>query len=249
MKDDFSKTWAIILAAGRGKRMKAKGRNKVTYELLGKPMISYTLDNIHTAGVAHCIAVVGYEKQSVVSLLGENDMSVVQGKRLGTGHAVKVALAEVPNTVEYVLVLYGDDSFMYKSDVYRELIALHIEKNPVMTFLTLELADPKGLGRIRRDTQSKVVGIVEEKDATDEQKKINEINPACYVFSTSFLRSYIKKIAKSEVTGEYYLTSLIEMAVADNLHIETLKRTDIKWRGINTPEELKEAENMLTKIV
>jgi bifunctional UDP-N-acetylglucosamine pyrophosphorylase / glucosamine-1-phosphate N-acetyltransferase len=249
MENKFYNTWAIILAAGQGKRMQAVGKNKVTYELAGKPMISYTLSNIHSAGVERVLVVVGYEKDSVLKLLGKQDVSVVQEERLGTGHAVMVAMKDIPMQVEQVLVLYGDDSFMYDTEVYKMLLSLHIEKKPVMTFLTLEVENPTGLGRILRDDNSKVVGIVEEKDATEEQKNINEINPACYVFSVSFLRDYIQKLPKSEATGEYYLTSLIEMAVENNLPIETLKRSDIKWQGVNTPEQLQQAESLLAKKV
>jgi len=237
--------WAIILAAGKGKRMNAVERNKVTYEVGGKPMIARSVANVKNAGVHNIILVVGHAKQSVINLFDETILFAEQEQPLGTGHAVKVALPKLPKSADAVLVLYGDDSFLYSSDVYKRLITLHQEKKPAITFLTLLVDNPTGLGRVVRDKNGKLLGIVEEKDATDEQRKIREINPACYVFSHEFLNEYIELIPQSPVTGEYYLTSLIELAVENNKHIETMMVSDIRWRGVNTPEELKEAEKLL----
>src|SRR5207248_2958048 len=109
------------------------------------------------------------------------------------------------------------------------------------TFATTNLTNPRGMGRIVRDEKGKVVAIVEEKDATEEQKKISEVNAACYMFNTDFLKKYLPQMEKSAVSGEYYLTKLIQIAHSHNQPVETVA-AEGKWKGINTPEDLREAE-------
>lgn len=239
--------WVVILAAGKGKRMNATQKNKVAYEVHGVPMITRTIAMIKKVGIEHILVVVGFAKQSVMRLLDSSIIVVEQKKRLGTGHAVKKALEKIPKTARHVLVLNGDDSFLFSNTLFHELCDLHDKHNSTITFLTLTLDDPRGLGRILRGKNGKVTGIIEEKDATENQKKIQEINAACYLFSYDFLKQNISRIPKSKVTGEYYIVSLIEMAVKENEKIETLHFNHLKWRGVNTKEELKEAEALLEK--
>ena len=111
--------------------------------------------------------------------------------------------------------------------------------------MTIEQEDPTGLGRIVRGEDDTVQAIVEEKDATLEQKKIKEINPGCFVFSVAFLKEYLPLVDKSPVTGEYYLTSLIDLAMKHGKKVETVKGGRLAWRGVNTPEELVLAEQLL----
>jgi len=236
--------WAVVLAAGKGTRMKSRDRNKVALEIAGVPMLKRTIANIRGAGIDHVMIVVGFAKESVTKLLDPDIHIAHQRKRLGTGHAVKIALEGISQARD-VLVLYGDDSYMYNAEIIKNLYKAHTFSNATLTFLTLEVEDPKGLGRIVRGKNKEVVGIVEEKDATEAQKKITEINPACYIFSFEFLKKNIARIPKSHVTHEYYLTSLIEMAVEQEVKIETVTVRDLKWRGVNTPEELKEAEQLI----
>lgn len=243
------KVAAIILAAGKGKRMNSKTINKVALPLAKKPMILHTFNILQKLGVDVVIIVVGFAKNSVISLFeNTNAVFAEQRKRLGTAHAVFCALKKVPDDVENILVLNGDDSALYKKDTISELIKKHIQTNAAFTFLTVEIDNPTGLGRVIRDEGGQVLAIVEEKDATPGMLKIKEINPACYVFKASFLRKYIKLIKKSEVTGEYYLTSLIDIGMKHNEKIETLQAGLFAWRGVNTKEELEEAENIFLKI-
>lgn len=99
-----------------------------------------------------------------------------------------------------------------------------------------------------RDNNDQVVGIVEEKDATNEQRRITEINPALYVFSTDFLKKYLPKVKKSPVTGEYYVTHLVDLAIAHNETLAAVRGGNMNWRGVNTPQELQEAEEMLASM-
>jgi len=244
--NDFA---AIVLAAGRGKRMNSKTVNKVVLPLGDLPMIVHTFNLLENLGIKTIIIVVGFAKNSIIKLFnGRKIIFAEQKKRLGTAHAVVCAIKKVPNSVKNVLVLYGDDSALYKAETIKKLIKKHIESNASFTFLTIELDNPKGLGRVIRGKKGSVMAIVEEKDATEDILKVNEVNPACYVFKIDFLKKYLPKIKKSPITGEYYLTSLIENGIKNNENIETLQAGLFAWRGVNTKEELEEAENIFLKI-
>lgn len=239
---------AIILAAGQGKRMQSTDRNKVTMPLSGKPIIVRIVEFINHLGIGTIIVVVGFAKESVMEALSEkNVLYAEQIERLGTGHAAQVALEKLPEDVTDVIVVYGDDGVFY-SDTQRpiieKLIDSHTTSNSAFTFLTIEQENPAGLGRIVRDSEGQLVKIVEEKDATDEERKITEINPGCFVFSAEFLKKYLPLVEKSPVTGEYYLTSLIDLGLKHGEKVETVKGGHLLWRGVNTPEELQEAERL-----
>lgn len=240
----MEKIAAIILAAGKGKRMKTLNHNKVVFKLANKHMIVHTVDLLDKLKIKHKIVVVGFAKESVMNVLGNRVTYAIQQKRLGTAHAVMCALKNLQEDITDVLVLQGDDSALYKEETIRKLLNSHLLSKNDVTFLTIEVDNPFGLGRIVRDKNDKLVSIIEEKDATDAQRRIQEINPACYIFEASFLRLYLKKIKKSEVTGEYYLTSLIDIAIKNKEKIQAVTVGKIPWRGINTLEELKEAEKL-----
>jgi len=245
----MGKQAAIVLAAGEGKRISAKNFNKVVLTLGNKPMISHTIDLLEALMIRPIIVVVGFAKKSVMDVLKDRVIFVEQKKRLGTAHAVRIALKNFPKEARDVLILHGDDSSFYKKETIKSLIERHKEKDSSFTFLTIELNNPTGLGRVIRNDMGKVTAIVEEKDATLEQKGIKEVNPACYVFRVEFLRKFLTKIKKSKITGEYYLTSLIDIAIKNNEKIETVKAGKLSWRGINTVRELKEAERMFKQYV
>lgn len=240
----MKKIAAIILAAGKGRRMKSKEINKVVFTLGNKQMILHTIERLNRLFINSIVVVVGFARESVMKVLEGRVVFAQQEKRLGTAHAVVCALKKLPRDVQTVLVLNGDDSAFYTQDLIEKLIGTHWEKNAALSFLTIIVDNPKGLGRIIRDNSGKAVGIVEEKDATISQRKIREINPACYIFEVCFLKKYLGKVKKSPVSGEYYLTSLIDIAIKNNQKIEAVSGGKIIWRGINTPEELKEAERL-----
>ena len=234
---------AIILAAGKGKRMKSKKINKVVIPLGNKPMILHTISLVKSLQIKTIIAVVGFAKESVMKILDHSVIFAEQKNRLGTAHAVLCALEKLPKNIKVVLVLNGDDSAFYKRDVIAKLINVHIKNRSSLSFLTINVNNPSGLGRVVRSETGEVLGIVEDKDASENQRKIKEIN-SCYVFDISFLKRYLKKVKKSPVTGEYYLTKLIDLAIANGERVETVKSGKIPWRGINTIEELRQAEEM-----
>lgn len=236
---------AIILAAGQGKRMKTKSINKVVFPIAKKPMILHTVELLETLPISEIVVVVGFAKDSVIKALKSKSVVFVeQKKRLGTARAVLAGLEKLPLNKTDVLVLQGDDSALYTQEVINKLIHKHVATGSSMTFLTLVLDNPSGNGRVVRDEDNKVVAIVEEKDATGAIRKIKEVNPALYIFKVSFLNKFLKKIKKSDITGEYYLTSVIDIAIKNKEHIETLQEKTVPWRGINTPQDLQEAERL-----
>ena len=237
----------IILAAGQGKRMNSKIINKVVTPLGNKQMILHTVDRLKSLNISPIIVVVGFAKESVIKVLGSSVIYAEQSERLGSAHAVEAGLKQLPKGIETVLVLNGDDSAFYTKETIINLINSHLKNNSALSFLTVSVENPRGLGRIIRN-KGKITGIIEEKDATEFQKKINEINPGCYVFKVSFLKKYLKKVEKSHATGEYYLTSLIDVAIKNKQKIKDVIGGKILWRGVNTQEELKEAEKLFVNI-
>lgn len=245
----MNKIAAIILAAGKGKRMNSKTVNKVTLPLGQKPMIVHTSNILSRLGIETIIIVVGFAKESVMSLFKDTKVIFAQQKkRLGTAHAVAAAMKKLPNNIENVLVLNGDDSALYSPEIIKKVIEKHMDSSASFTFLTIEMDNPAGLGRIVRGQAGNVLKIVEEKDASEEILKIKEVNPACYVFKVKFLEKYLPKVKKSSVTGEYYLISLVDIGIKNDEKIETLQAGRFTWRGVNTKEELAEAEKIFLKI-
>lgn len=240
---------AIILAAGRGSRMKSGEQNKVTMLINDKPLISYSVDLLEQINITPIIIVVGHAKKSVELALKDSKVNFAeQSNPLGTGHAVLTGFAKVPSDSKDVVVLYGDDSYLYSKEVLNKLIDKHIIEGADLTLLTIKVDNPQGLGRVIRDEKGKILDIIEEKDATDEQRKIKEINPNCYIFRAEFLKKYLPEIEKSPVTGEYYLPALIKIAVAKNKKIEIIDGGYLPWKGVNTKEELEEAREFINSI-
>lgn len=239
---------AVVLAAGKGKRMKSKNINKVALNLAGKPMILYTIGLLKELEIDPILVVVGFAKESITKILKGKVTFCEQKKRLGTAHALSCALRKIPSSIQNVLVLQGDDSALYNPQILEKLLLAHFKTGASFTFLTIEMENPKGLGRVLRDKKGNVLAIVEEKDATESERRIKEINPACYVFKVSFLKKYLPRVKRSPVTGEYYLTSLIDIGIKANEKVDTLAAGLFMWRGVNTKDELEEAEKLFMKI-
>jgi len=246
------KLGGIILAAGQGKRMQIDGVNKVTLHLDNKPIIAHIVHFMKGMSISSIVVVVGHAKESVIKTLeSENVLFAEQTERLGTGHALQVGLSVLPKDVTDVFVVYGDDAVFYNTKhipIMEKLFKEQLTSNAAFTFLTIEQDNTAGLGRIVRDKNGNLLAIVEQKDATEEQLQIKEINPGCFVFSTDFLRNYLPKITPSPVTGEIYLTSLIDLAIQDGLKVQTVNGGKLAWRGVNTKEELEEAEKLFAEL-
>jgi bifunctional UDP-N-acetylglucosamine pyrophosphorylase / glucosamine-1-phosphate N-acetyltransferase len=240
-------TTAIVLAAGRGSRMKsADAKNKVVLHLGEQPMIRYTINTLKQCGIGNIIVVVGFAKESVMAELGTEVEYAHQDIPQGTGHAVKVALPQIPRDTADVIVMYGDDSAFYTKELITHLVNTHHLHQNHLTLVSINKPEPFGLGRIIRDDMNRLIGIVEEKNATPAQKQITEINTGLYCFNADFLKQAISKIDQNPVTQEYYLTDSIAFACNHNYKAEALlwENQDI-WYGVNTPEQLKAAEERM----
>lgn len=236
---------AIVLAAGSGTRFQSKDINKVTLSLAGKPIILYGISLLEKLGIEDIFVVVGFAKESVVQALADHKVTFVEQKeQLGTANAVALALEKIPPTITNVLVVNGDDPF-HKENTINKLIKVHQANGAAITFTTANLTDPTGMGRIVRDSQGKVEAIIEEKDTSDTQRRITEVNGACYIFTIDFFKKYLPRLTPSKSTEEYYLTGLVAMAANNGERVETVSVKG-KWKGINSPQDLQGAEKLLS---
>jgi len=226
---------SVILAAGKGKRFGDQEKNKVTVELAGKPLITWIVDHLEKAGLVNTIAVVGFAKESVQEALGERVKYVVQEQQLGTGHAVKVAFAEIDDNVEQVMVVSGDHGSFYTPEFFIRFLEEHKSQKNVLTLVTIKKDNPDELawGRVIRNDRGLVVGVVEQKDATDKQRKIKELNAALYVFDRKILEEALKTLQKHN-TGEYYLPDVIDYCLEKNLKVGVVEAPErMAGFGIN----------------
>ncbi len=234
------KITAVILAAGQGTRMKSS-HPKVLHQILGRPMITYLLDTLINLGIGDILLVVGYQAEKVQEALKDYPVRfVVQEPQLGTGHAVQVAMAAVPEETREVMVLCGDAPLI-SGDSIQALRQLHKNQEAVVIIQTVVLPDGLHYGRVVRDEAGRVTAVLQSKDSKDRPEilAIREINTGVYVFDNPFLREALQKIPKSPVTGEIYLTDLIHIAREQGRVVEALIDPDVdKLLGINSRAEL-----------
>ena len=206
---------AVILAGGQGKRMKAP-IPKPMFKVLGEPMLEWVLGACEKAGLTKICVVTGYEAEQIKAYLGDRCETAFQAERKGTGHAVMQTLPFLnADTDGNTLVLCGDAPFI-DSDTIAKSLEQHIAEQNAVTVITAKVADPTGYGRILR-TDSGIAGIVEQKDATEEQQKIDEINSGCYWFRTADLIELLDQIDNKNAQGEYYLTDTVAIALHSGL--------------------------------
>lgn len=238
MKNNFT---AIILAAGLGRRMNSP-ISKVLHSIGNKPMIVHTLEVVKSVSPKSIVVVANSSNvNELKKVLDGNIAYRVQKKQLGTADATKVGMESLNKDVKTVAVFYGDDTAFYDKKTIASIIEKHDTANAAVTFITLHTENPSGLGRVIREN-GKLTAIAEEKDAQKNQLKTNEVNDGVYVFDKIFLEKNIGTLKPSPVSGEYYLTDLINEAIKQRKKVETLTLEDPQqWHGINTPEQLESA--------
>ncbi len=230
---------AIVLAAGLGTRMKSE-LPKVLIPVLGRPMIEYVLDALQAAGIGRMIVVVGYRAEDVQKQLGgrRGVEFALQGERLGTGHAVKMAAPLLASHRGPVAIVAGDSPMVQASSM-RKLLDHFSQHQPSCLLGTLHKANPQGLGRIIRDSAGNFLGIVEEKDASDDQRRITEVNMSTYVFSGPELLHALSSLKNDNRQGEYYLTDCPGILQAEGKRVEALPVLQpCESLSINTTDEL-----------
>lgn len=236
---------AIILAAGKGTRMKSS-LCKVLHPVAGRPMISYVVDAVRACGLQKIVLVVGHQASDVMSRFADADIEfAIQEPQLGTGHAVAAAREALSGFSGEVLILCGDVPLI-TPETLEKFQDLHREKSSRLTVMTTHVKNPHGYGRIVRNESRQIVGIVEEKDAGDTQKTINEINTGIYIARAELLFSLLSGIKNNNAQGEYYLTDIVTAAVNAFEPVHGFVLEDgVEAAGINTRAELADASAVI----
>lgn len=248
----MSKRTAVVLAAGKGTRMKSE-LPKVLYPVLGKPIIDYVLDALNEAGVDRKIVVVGYRGEMVREALSARpDVEFAeQTELLGTGHAVMSCRSLLEKQDGPIFIIAGD-SPMLNAETVRALFDLYesaAAEAPVSAVLgTAYKENPFGMGRILRDADGNFIGIVEEKDATDEERKITEINMSYYLFNTKDLLDSLSELKTDNAQKEYYITDVPAILLKKG---KTVKAVQIlkpsESYGVNTVEDVQRIEELIRR--
>jgi UDP-N-acetylglucosamine diphosphorylase/glucosamine-1-phosphate N-acetyltransferase len=230
---------AVVLAAGKGTRMKSD-LAKVLFPVCGRPMIHFVIDALEAAEIAPQSIVVGHQADQVRATLARRASVrfVLQEQQLGTGHAVQVCRSELANHRGPVIVVAGDSPLLQPKSL-RRLLDHFQRTEPALLLGTLHRDDPTGLGRIVRDESGAFLGIVEEKDATEAQRQIQEVNMSTYVFNGPDLLEALDRLRNDNRQAEYYLTDCAALLRAAGRPVEALPVLEpCEALSINTQEEL-----------
>ncbi|MFP4355170.1 MAG: NTP transferase domain-containing protein [Phycisphaerae bacterium] len=240
-------TTAIILAAGKGTRMESD-LPKVLHPVADRPMVEWVMDSCRQAGCDRLIMVVGHKQELVKQAESDNadDVAwVTQEPQLGTGHAVMVCEEQLKDLDGPVLVVAGDGPLI-RPETLKELIETHQAKSAAVTLATSVLPDPEAYGRIVRDKDGELVGIVEYLDATEQQKQIHEVNVSIYCFDAAALREAMAKLTNDNAKGEYYLTDALGILRESGKKLAAVAAVPPEdTKSINTLDQLAEVDQIL----
>lgn len=237
---------ALILAAGKGTRMKS-GLVKVLHELVGRPMLGWPLAAAREAGAVQIVVVAGHQADQVQEYFSADSgvRIALQEEQLGTGHAVSCSLSQLDGLTGSVLILCGDTPLLSGATLQR-LAAEHETSGAAVTVLTARLDRPFGYGRIVRDSEGRVRRIVEQKDASPEEQAIDEVNSGIYCMALDFLRAHIGRLGSENAQNEYYLTDLVGIAVAEHAGCAAVIADDAdEIMGVNDRLQLAHAARIL----
>ncbi|MDH5716883.1 MAG: sugar phosphate nucleotidyltransferase [Spirochaetia bacterium] len=251
-----NKTYAVILAAGQGKRMNSD-LPKVLHKVLGRPMIEYVLESAVNAGIKNIILVVGHKKELVEEcvknwILKNKNIDIqfsVQEEQKGTGHAVMCAEKHIPKTNAFVAILLGDVPLIKFETIKNAIEKLNQEK-AAMLIITMEPESPDGYGRIIRDKNGYVEKISEDKDCSIEEKKVKEVNTGTFIYDAEYLVQSINKINCNNAQSEYYLTDTVSILVNQGKKVIAEKCKDMyEFTGVNSRDQLKFIEEKMGQAV
>lgn len=240
----MTNTYAVVLAAGLGTRMKSK-LYKVMHPVCGKPMVEHVVDNVKGLGAERIVTVVGHGADSVKELLGDRCEYALQEEQLGTAHAVQQA-EEVLGGLEGTTVVICGDTPLIRPETMQKLVDHHRETNAKATILTVLADDPTGYGRIIRGEQGQVTRIVEQKDANEDEAAVKEVNTGTYCFDNKVLFEKLKLVKNDNVQGEYYLPDVIEILQKEGEIISAYASDDFNESlGVNDRVVLAQAEEVM----
>ncbi|MBI2843284.1 MAG: NTP transferase domain-containing protein [Armatimonadetes bacterium] len=239
--------YAIVLAAGKGKRMRDEAAPpelpKVLREVCGRPLIAYVLDVLRAVGILDISLIVGFGADHVRQALGEDFNYIVQDEQLGSGHAVACAKAALSARGGHVVIMCGD-SPAFRPATISTLMEHHVSAGAAITLISTMLDDPTGYGRIKRNPSGEIVAVVEEKCASPDEKSINEINGGAYAFDSNWLWENIDRIERNEA-GELNLTDLVRVAIHQRRRVEAVPACAEDVMGVNTPDDLRRVQEIV----
>jgi len=238
-------THVIILAAGEGKRMKSD-LPKVAHAALGRPLVNWVIESTRALDPASTVVVVGHGAEQVRSLLPEGTIDAYQGEQLGTGHAAQIGIDALGtfDPDDTILILYGDTPLL-TPELLGDLAALGDGESARL--ISARPEDPTGYGRVTRDHQGEVSGIVEHRDCTPEQLELDEINAGIYAVRAGRLVDTLKRVNNDNAQGEYYLTDIVGLLVADGDRLTAVEATPQEVMGINSQDQLAAARKELQR--
>ena len=219
----MSNRFAVILAAGKGTRMKSK-LYKVLHPVCGKPMVQHVVDQVSQLGLQKLVTVVGHGAEMVQEQLGNVSEFALQREQLGTAHAVDQAASVLANEEGTTLVICGDTPLI-TAETMEALLQQHKEAGAMATVLTAYIEEPAGYGRIVRNENGHVEKIVEHKDANEKELAIKEINTGTYCFDNKALFASLSKVSNDNVQGEYYLPDVIEILKMKVISYQLIKQS------------------------
>ncbi len=242
----FDRLAVAILAAGKGTRMNSD-LPKVLHEVGGRPMVSWVVETAHRIGADPVVVIVGHMHGLVESKLADDGVwFALQSKQKGTAHAVEQTRSQLENFDGDILVLSGDVPAL-KADTLIKLIKAHRSSGAVASMLTADLEHPAGYGRVLKDKDGLLVAVVEEKDATDEQRAIREINSGIYIFKAANLFHTLPLVKNQNNQQEYYLPDVLYLLREQNLPIAVEKVENYREiLGVNTVDELREINEFIS---
>ena len=237
---------AVILAAGKGTRMKSK-LPKVLHKVGGHPMLEHVMDAAEAAGCRDNVVVIGHGAELVRELVGSRARIALQAEQLGTGHAVLQAADTLQDFTGTVMILCGDTPLL-EAEELKKFYAEHVKSGAAATVMSAMMEDPFGYGRILRDANGDVAGIVEQKDASEEQKLIKEINTGNYCVEAPLLFEVLRTLGNNNAQGEYYLTDVLAKLRAMGKKVGGVVIADSEMiMGVNSRRQLAEAESVMRR--
>ena len=237
-------TAALVLAAGQGKRMKSD-LPKVLHPMAGQPLLAHVLRTLDELGIGRVLVVIGHQRDRVRALFAESEVEwVEQVEQNGTGHAVLMA-GRALEAFEGTLLVVPGDAPLLRAETLNTLLEQHAESGAAVTVLSMRMPDPTGYGRIVREPDGTIRAIVEDRDATPEQRALDEVNSAIYAFDYLALVTVLAQLTAHNAQGEYYLTDTVTLLKRAGKKAGVICAPDYReLMGINTVEQLQEAEQV-----
>ncbi len=236
----------VILAAGRGTRLGCTDMPKVMLEIGGKPVVSYIVETLERAGVSkeHIMLVVGFKKETVKDFFKECVQYAEQKEQLGTAHAAYTGIVKLPRHISQVVIMSGDDSAFYTRETLEQLVRGHEQNKSTFSALTSHRDNPTGLGRVIRDTDGTFLDILEKEEISEDQKKISEVNTATYCVDRKWFEKVFPSFENIPGLEEIGMNETITAAKKEGVKIQAIQMANNdEWFGINTKEELEEANS------